>query len=78
MMKTTATLTILLVCLMVTLNLNAQIQRKRTTARPSTTIETVDPSKINQQVTSPNLQNLQIAKGYFTRLKAGTPNQKQG
>lgn len=77
-MKTTATLTILLVCLMVTLNLNAQIQRKRTTARPSTTIETVDPSKINQQVTSPNLQNLQIAKGYFTRLKAGTPNQKQG
>lgn len=77
-MKTFITTTTLLFFLMATISLNAQIQRKRTSARPKGEIQTVDPNKVNQQVTPPNLQNLQIAKEYFTRLKAGSVSQKQG
>lgn len=77
-MKTFITTTTLLLFLMATISLNAQIQRKRTTVRPKGEIQTVDPSKVNQQVNPPNLQNLNKAREYFSRVKLGTPTQKEG
>lgn len=77
-MKTFITTTTLLLFLMATISLNAQIQRKRTTVRPKGEIQTVDPNKVNQQVNPPNLQNLNKAREYFSRVKLGTPTQKEG
>ena len=77
-MKKITTLKVVIILLTVSLSLHAQVRRTPTTVRPATNTETIDPNKINQQVTQPNLQNLQIAIEHFNRLKVGTPTQKQG
>ncbi len=76
-MKNLKTLYSTILLLTIAINLNAQVRRTPTTVKPSTNTETIDPNKVNQ-VTQPNLQNLQLAQEYFTRLKLGTPAQKEG
>jgi thiol-activated cytolysin len=77
-MKNILSISIIFFLLTSTVSSQAQIRRTPTTVRPATNTETVDPNKINQQVPQPNLQNLQKAIEYFSRLKVGTPTQKQG
>lgn len=78
-MKKALSSLIIIFLLAFTSSSHGQIKRKGRTVKPPTDIQTVDLNKVNQQVTRPDLSNLQNLKvKHFTSVKFGIPSQKQG